>query len=254
MKTLASAVACVLLSASLASAAPITLFQAPTNTYQNTANNPCLFFGPGGSGCNQDPAGWPTPTGDTGGGDPFNPNPLTKSFTGADLTSFATNVGREFLLGLDINDTSTAQTLSTATVNFFNNMNVNIGSFTFGPPTLTVPNGSNGLGYADYILAAGCAGVTTGSGNTALCSAYSPFVAPLGTRRVDFSFGLTGFNDGPDKLFLISAGPGGVPTPFCTVDPCEDVTPVPEPASLVLLGTGLLATLRGYRRRATPRT
>jgi len=229
------------LAPTVSQALPITLYVAPDNTYQNTTNSPCVFYGPGN--CSGDPADWPEPVGNTGGGNAFTPNPLTQSYSGGELIPFAQYVGRDFLLGLDINDNSTPQTLSTLTVNFYNSASLNIGSYTFGP-TITVPSVSNGVGYADYVLAAGCLGVQAGSGNTATCTNYSPFVAPAGTRQIDFSFGLTGANAGADKLFLISAGPGGVPTPF-DVDP----TAVPEPASLLLLGTGLFWTVRVMRRR-----
>jgi len=193
-----------------AQASPISLYKAPDNTYQNTTNNPCIFYGPGGSGCNQNPVGWST-VGDTGGGDPFNPNPLVNTYGDApgELALFAANVGRTFYLGLDINDTSTPQELDNLTVNFFNFGGTNIGSYTFAPATL-VPSISNGTGFADYILSAGCSGIELNG----FCSAYTPFSAPAGTVKVGFTFGLDPYNDGPDKLFLISAGANGVPDPF----------------------------------------
>ena len=77
-------------------ALPIDLYVAPDNTYQNTTNSPCVFYGPGN--CPQDPAGWPTPVGNTGGGNAFTPNPLTQSYSGAELIPFARYVGRDFLL------------------------------------------------------------------------------------------------------------------------------------------------------------
>jgi hypothetical protein len=248
MKKLIVAVALSL--PTVAQAAMISIYSvAGANTYQNTTNNPCVFFGPGESGCNQNPAGWST-VGDTGGGDPFNPNPLINSYGDApgELALFADNVGRNFLLGLDINDTSTAQTLNNLTINFFNSGGTNIGTYTFSPP-LAVANSNNGLGFADYVFSAGCAGTESGSGATATCTDYNPFSAPAGTTRIDFSFGLTGFNDGPDKLFLI--GLGGVIPPSGD-EPPDDEPPngvIPEPTSLLLLGTGILALMRARKGR-----
>jgi hypothetical protein len=72
-----------------------------------------------------------------------------------------------------------------------------------------------------------------------LGQAYSPFSAPAGTRQIIFTFGMGTFNDGAERLFLITAGP--TPTPF---DEDPPPAPVPEPASMVLLGTGLLFAAR----------
>ena len=220
----------ITLVASVASANPISIYTAPDQTYQNTINNPCVFYGPGGSGCNQNPSGWVT-VGDTGGGDPFNPNPLVNIYGDApgELALFASNVGANFYLGLDINDTSTGQLLTDLTVNFYNFGGSNIGSYSFAPAQL-VPSNANGTGYADYILTAG--------------SPLTPFSAPAGTTKIAFTFGLAGsgenmYNDGPDKLFLI--GLGG------TIPPGDDEPPDDEPPSVpdggstsILLGSAIM--------------
>lgn len=242
MRTLKIALAAVVIafaSATLAQAATITVYNAPNTVYQNTANNPCVFFGPGV--CPNDPALWPTPQGDTGGGTPFTPNPLVQDYAGSDYTAWLTVVGTSFILGLDINDTQGTQTLSNYTINFYDASNVLLGQYIFSG-TLTVPSGNNGVGYADYILAAGCLGTEAGSGNTLTCTQYSPFLIPLGTASMTMTFGLTGANDGHDKIFAIPLG-GTQP---CVGAQC---TPVPEPATLLLLGGGLVALAVKLRRR-----
>jgi hypothetical protein len=248
------AVACALGFARVATAGPISVYTAPDKTYQNTANNPCLFFGPGNSGCSQDPANWPAPIGDTGGGDDFNPNPLVNTFTGTDLTTFLNIVGNAFVIGFDVNDTTDPQTLSDFTISFLNASSTVLASYSFSPPTAS-PNTANGLGYADYVLAAGCGGTTTGSGVSATCTetvpngpTYVPFVVPNLTATITFTFGLTDFNDGPDKIFLI---PTVSPGQQCT-DPngCEHLAETPEPTTMALFGTGLLFAAAQARRRA----
>ena len=118
----------VLLTAGLAQASPISIYTAPDATYQNSINSPCLFYGP--EVCNNLPPSWPV-VGPTSGGLSFD---LTNTFgdVPGELALFGNYVGREFLLGLDINDTG-AQTLDNLTINFFDVNGINIGGYAFPP-------------------------------------------------------------------------------------------------------------------------
>jgi hypothetical protein len=208
----------------VAAADPIVIYVAPDNTYQNSANNPCVFYGPA-TDCAPDPAGWPLPEGPTN--NDF--DTLTQTYTGADFDAWLNFVGDAFILGLDINDTNVAQTLDPFTISFFDGSSNLLGSYTLTSP-VPVPGISNGVGYADYILAAGCSGTASDVATSAFdaCSNYLPFVLPNGTASLSMTFGYQTGNDGPDKVFAI---------------PQESVT-VPEPAMFLLLGTGLVAAAR----------
>ena len=100
------------------------------------------------------------PGGDTGSSENGNntphPYPLTQSYgdDAGELGRSRRTLGRDFFLGLDINDTSTGRP-GHPTVSFYGVGGVLLSSYTFTPTTL-VPNVANGVGYADYILAVGC--------------------------------------------------------------------------------------------------
>lgn len=249
----------VLTGVGTALASPISIYTAPDRTYGNTANSPCIFYGPGQSGCNKDPDPWFRNTENTDGA--FPASPLTLTYAGADLLRFLQVVGNTFVVGFDVNDTSSQQFLETFTINATGGLATT--SYTFSPTTGT-PNTQNGVGYADYILSAGCAGTQVPNGslpndpqkvcNPALLTGvqYTPFAIPTGTTALTFTFRLGGGNDGSDKLFVIPTNPIGVPTQQCTQPGGCAGTEMPEPGSVILLGSGL-AGLMAYmvrRRRA----
>jgi len=220
--------------ASVAEAAGITIFTAPDKTYQNTTNNPCVFYI---HDCSKDPNGWPAPAVDTQN---YTATPLTRTYVGADYTAWLNVVGPSFVLGYDINEADDPQTISNFTITFYGVADVQLGNYALAGP-LSVPANANGNGYADYILAAGCLGTVGGTGVAATCSQYSPFLIPNGTLKIVMTYNMSVFNDGGEQVFAVPQ-----PVPRCT-----DCGPVPEPATgiLFVLGSGVAAVAYRLRQR-----
>src|SRR5262245_42627973 len=143
-------------------AAPISIFIEPSKIYQNTENNPCIFYGThdgadSNNKCSHDPAGWPNPVGQTGAQGSGETRTLENTILMTDWN--AASLPLFFVVGFDANESSTSQTLD-----YFKILFNGVETYTYTSPTIppgtSLPATQNGNGWADYLFTANCFAAT----------------------------------------------------------------------------------------------
>jgi hypothetical protein len=168
----------------------------------------------GGNNC-QNPGTFPSVDSPAGGNGDFTITSF--QYTASQVQTIVG--GSSFTVGIDYNDTNVAQILYSFEARYLGAGGALISSQVFDVPT-ALPTVNDGAGWSDFLLT----GFTLAP-NTA----FVQFVASW--RQ----------NDGPDRYFLIGANAQPEPSP------------VPEPATLLLLGSSVGGLLAARRRRQSGR-
>lgn len=201
----------IVISSRHANAALLTFENPGLLIFQQTENSPCVIGEPS---CNQ-PDGFGVtiiPTGPSG----ENYDLTSPEYTVAQIEAI---VGSSFFVGIDVN-TAAGQPIETLEL-FEMYVNGILIDFIYPEEQFALTN--NGNGFSDALLR-----------NFTSLSGFAD------NATVEFRASVSGATDGREQFFLISSGEQPPPPPV-----------IPEPGSLMLLGSGLLIGARRLRQRFT---